>query len=110
METHAFSNQVYTNQEKKTERQYLHGRMPINEPTDWLGKNHHDRDRQNHGDNHHSDLVYHSHGGDYRVERKNSIEQSDLKQNRRERGANRSGAVFVAAFNSVMNFACALGQ
>ena len=96
---------------RKTERQHLHGRMPVDERADRLGREHHDRRPDHDRRNHHPQLVDHPDRGDHRVERKDDVEQHDLDDARwQTTPPHARSTVPFLPFEPVVDLVGALGQ
>ena len=84
--------------------------MVFDELADGFGKDHHEGHRQNDGDHHHGHMVGHAYRGDDRVERKDDVQEQDLKENAAEGRMHTDGFFAFDSLEVVMNFMGSLGQ
>ena len=98
LDVHAgrFGCQHHADQDQEAQREDLQRGIFVDEPADRIGAEEHHADGENDRDHHHRQVVGHPHGGNHRVERKDDIEQGDLKDHAAE--TDRCLFILVAGF------------
>ena len=89
-----FGNQGRADEKEEGKREDLHRGMAADEAAYGSGKNHHEADRNHHGDDHDRDVIDHADGGDDGVERKDDVEHRDLYEDGPERRFGSPGIMF----------------
>ncbi len=84
----ALGHEHDSNGYQEGQRQHLQGRVAVDKPADTSCKNHHQNNGDDHGNDHDEYFFHQANGGQYRVKRKNSIDQYDLQYHRAELGIN----------------------
>ena len=105
-----FSHERHADQQEKTQRQHLYGRMVLDEAADRSGKTHHDEYRDDHRGRHDSYVVDHADGGNNRVERKNYVEKQNLHDHAGKCRRHARRRTPLLAFESLVNLVSAFGD
>src|SRR5690606_40250974 len=81
-----FDDERDADQQEEAQRQDLHRRVTVHERTNRPRRDHHHADRDDHGGDHHRDLVHHPNCGDHRVQGEHDVQQQDLDDDVAEGG------------------------
>ena len=103
MEPDAFRDQVDPDEKEKAQGKHFYRGIAFDEVADRPGEDHHHDHGHNDGNDHHGNFIDHADGRNYRIERKDHVQQDYLRQDHEQRRGRDHFALFFPTFDTFVN-------